>query len=308
MQEERLVSEKSSPFVSVIIPVYNDSERLKTCLKALNGQTYPRESYEIIVVDNGSDVPIGPDVAASGQVLVALETRPSSYAARNKGISLSRGEILAFADSDCIPAPDWIEKGVARLLSVPGCGLVGGRVQVFVQDPAHPTMVELYESVLGFQQENYITEQKFSGAGNLFTFRHVVEKVGGFNSSQLKSAGDVEWGWRVFSHGFKLVYGPDVRVAHPARHSLRQLHKRAVRIAGGLHDVRSKDRRWFLGLDKEILRGLLPPIHATAQALTDLRLRGPRQRLLVVFVAFFEKYSRVLERFRLMVGGSSTRK
>jgi glycosyltransferase involved in cell wall biosynthesis len=308
MQEERLVSEKSSPFVSVIIPVYNDSERLKTCLKALNGQTYPRESYEIIVVDNGSDVPIGPDVTASGQVLVALETRPSSYAARNKGISLSRGEILAFADSDCIPAPDWIEKGVARLLSVPGCGLVGGQVQVFAQDPAHPTMVELYESVMGFQQEQYVTEQKFSGAGNLFTFKHVVDKVGGFNSSQLKSAGDVEWGWRVFSHGFELVYGPDVCVAHPARRSLSQLYRRAARIAGGLHNVGSENHRSFLGFDKEILRGLLPPVHATVRVLTDSRLRGMKQRLLVVFVAFFEKYARAVEYFRLTLGGESKRK
>jgi glycosyltransferase involved in cell wall biosynthesis len=302
------VPEKPFPFVSVIIPVYNDSERLKACLRALSDQTYPRESFEIIVVDNGSDIPVGPDVAASGQVIVALETRPSSYEARNKGISLARGDILAFADSDCVPAPDWIEKGVARLLSVTGCGLVGGRVQVFAQDPAHPTMVELYESVMGFQQEYYITKQKFSGAGNLFTFKHVVDEVGGFNSSQLKSAGDVEWGWRVFSHGFKLVYGTDVCVAHPARRSLRQLHKRATRIAGGLHDVRSKGKRLFAGFDKEILRGLLPPIHATVQVLTDPRLRGLRQKLPVVFVAFFEKYSRALERFRLMLGGKSTRK
>jgi glycosyltransferase involved in cell wall biosynthesis len=302
------VSEKQPPFVSVIIPVYNDSERLKTCLKALEGQTYPRSSYEIIVVDNGSSHPIEPVVASFGGVSVARESQPSSYAARNKGISLARGEILAFADSDCIPAPDWIEKGAACLLSVPGCGLVGGRVQVFVQDPEHPTMVELYESVLGFQQENYITEQKFSGAGNLFTFRHVVDKVGGFNSSQLKSAGDVEWGWRVFSHGFKLVYGPDVCVAHPARRSLRQLYKRATRIAGGLHDVKPLNYHSFLGIDKEVLRGLLPPFHAAVRVLRDPRLRGLKQRLFVVFVAFFEKYARTVERFRLAFGGESTRK
>ena len=41
-------------FVSVIIPVYNDSNRLKLCLQALEKQTYPSERYEVIVVDNNS--------------------------------------------------------------------------------------------------------------------------------------------------------------------------------------------------------------------------------------------------------------
>ena len=46
---------KSNPFVSVIIPVFNDSDRLLTCLKALEHQTYPKNLYEVIVVDNDSE-------------------------------------------------------------------------------------------------------------------------------------------------------------------------------------------------------------------------------------------------------------
>ncbi|MEO1520488.1 MAG: glycosyltransferase family A protein, partial [Cyanobacteria bacterium J06633_2] len=45
----------ASPFVSVIIPVFNDSARLFRCLKALEKQTYPSDRHEIIVIDNGSD-------------------------------------------------------------------------------------------------------------------------------------------------------------------------------------------------------------------------------------------------------------
>lgn len=43
------------PFVSVIIPVFNDQEPLKLCLAALAKQTYPRSQYEVIVDDNGSN-------------------------------------------------------------------------------------------------------------------------------------------------------------------------------------------------------------------------------------------------------------
>ena len=42
------------PFVSVIVPVYNDPERLRLCLRALEGQTYPESRYEIVVMDNGA--------------------------------------------------------------------------------------------------------------------------------------------------------------------------------------------------------------------------------------------------------------
>ena len=58
----KYMNEMSTPFVSVIIPVYNDPIRLETCLQALEEQTYPKSSYEVIVVDNGSDESIEPIV------------------------------------------------------------------------------------------------------------------------------------------------------------------------------------------------------------------------------------------------------
>src|ERR1041385_8126335 len=102
-------------FVSVIIPVWNDPERLTKCLDALRKQTYPAHSYEIIVVDNGSAVPVDRVVASYGHARVVHEQRVGSYAARNSGLKVARGQVIAFTDADCLPAPDWIEKGVAHL-------------------------------------------------------------------------------------------------------------------------------------------------------------------------------------------------
>ena len=79
----------STPFVSVIIPVYNDPIRLQTCLQALEDQTYPKSSYEVIVVDNGSDESIEPIVAEFSQAKATYKAQPGSYAASNKGISLA---------------------------------------------------------------------------------------------------------------------------------------------------------------------------------------------------------------------------
>lgn len=86
------------------IPHLNDLPRLRACLAALERQTYPTDRYEVLVVDNGSDGEVAAAVAAFPHAVLAREERRSSYAARNRGLSLARGAIIAFTDSDCIPA------------------------------------------------------------------------------------------------------------------------------------------------------------------------------------------------------------
>lgn len=66
------MSKASNPFVSVIIPVYNDPIRLKICLQVLEKQTYPENAYEVIAVDNGSDESIEPIVAGFNQAKASL--------------------------------------------------------------------------------------------------------------------------------------------------------------------------------------------------------------------------------------------
>jgi glycosyltransferase involved in cell wall biosynthesis len=183
-------------FVSVIVPVFNDAERLKVCLRALEDQTYLKQLYEVIVVDNGSEESVEPVVAEFGHARVSHEERSGSYAARNRGLALARGEIIAFTDADCIPAADWIEKGVANLLRLSHCGLIAGRVDVFPQDPHRPTAVELYESRTALLQKEYVEDGGFGATANMFTRRAVFERVGLFDGG-LKSGGDIEWSRRV---------------------------------------------------------------------------------------------------------------
>ena len=95
----------SPKFVSVIIPVYNDLKLLSTCLECLDRQTYPKTRFEVLVVDNGSDLPVQPIVSRYSNVKLEKESMPGSYAARNRGIAAARGEILAFTDADCRPSP-----------------------------------------------------------------------------------------------------------------------------------------------------------------------------------------------------------
>ena len=303
----------SLPFVSVIVPVFNDAEHLRYCLKALEHQTYPA-SYEVIVVDNGSDPEQGiADVVAEfNQARVITERQPGSYAARNRGIAAAKGTVLAFTDADCIPAPDWVESGVQALLHAADCGFVAGKVEVFFRDPEHPTAVELYESLwYPLPQQEFVEKHHFGATANVITFASVIQQVGGFDSS-LKSNGDREWGQRIYAAGYRPIFAEQVCVKHPARYSLEQLHRRARRIIGGRYDFQQKKSASFWQRNSlygfTLLQYLIAPVIMLGFNLfLDRRLKTLEQRLQVSGVMFFVCFVYVTELIRLKFGADSYR-
>ncbi len=217
------------PFVSIIIPVYNDSDRLKICLEALENQNYPDNLYEIIVIDNASKEPVKPITDLYERVILIHEAQPGPDVARNTGLKVAKGKYFAFTDSDCIPYSDWLSKGIQKLLEHPEAGLVGGRVDVFPQDEKSLTWVEYYESVFAFPTKLNITAHHFMPTCNMFTTRAVFDKVGVFDPD-LKTPGDEEWGQRVHSHDLPLIYDEATAIRHPARRTYAQLQKKIKRI------------------------------------------------------------------------------
>lgn len=264
----------NGPFVSVIVPVFNDEEALARCLEALERQTYPSDRYEVIVADNASDPPVALDTSRFPHARIVREPRRGSYVARNTGIDRAQGEVVAFTDSDCIPGETWLERGTARLLADPGCGLVAGRIEVFCRDPDHPTAAELYDCVLAFPQARYVEQGHFGATANVFTWRRVIDRVGGFDPA-LQSGGDSEWGKRVAAHGYGVVYEDTAVVAHPARRSFGEIRKKVVRVAGGLS---------ALGYRSGSVRSFRASLH---RVLRDERARGlaRRSKLLLLFIA-----------------------
>lgn len=306
------MSQPLTPFVSVVIPVYNDSHRLKLCLAALEQQTYPQTRYEVIVVDNGSEDAemVKTVVAACNQAIVTEEPIPSSYAARNKGIALSKGEVIAFTDADCIPDLHWIEQGVKSLLQTPNCGLVAGKIVLFFRDPHRLSLVELYESVAAFRQQDHLEKCQYGSTANVFTLRQVFEQVGLFDA-RLKSSGDLEWGQRVHAHGYQQFYAEDAYILHPARYSFAELCKKTIRIAGGIYDgqIQKYDSRFkrntmFL---RVIFSLFLYPIEFSFKILNESELKTINQKLKVAFMTFVVRYLILLELLRLKVGGVSSR-
>jgi len=300
------------PLVSVIIPVFNDEAKLKLCLEALAHQTYAHSCFEVIVVDNGCDAPdaVQALLAAYGDMVLAHESIPGSYAARNRGIALARGEIIAFTDADCIPAPDWIERGVSRLQTLDHWGMVVGNVEVFPKNIRCPTLVESFQMVTGFPQAQHLEQFKGGATANVFTHRQVIDHVGPFNQT-LKSFGDFEWGNRVFSAGYDQVYAAEVTVRHPARRTWQDLRQRTERAAGGVYDYFIQPQDTWIKRNKTFARlivdDLMPPINFAMHSFTHPQLSTLKQRLGVPLVLLGVRYTSALEKIRLRLGGVSKR-
>lgn len=279
------------PFVSVVIPVYNDALRLGRCLEALARQTYPKDALEVVVVDNASQDDVRSVVARFPNAACAFQPVRGPAAARNLGVSVSRGEVIAFTDADCLPEPGWLANGVRALLALPRCGMLAGRVDLFPADPARPTAAELYDSVTYLQQRRH-AERGFAATANAFVLRRVWDEVGGFDQSfTTASAEDQEWGRRAGARGYPAAYADDALVRHPATATLKALCAKAQRIRKGLDQLRRMEGRGGpLEALKVLGRPVYVPVFLCARLALDPRLGGPGARLAVCLVAVYVFY------------------
>ena len=182
-------SATATPRVTVVIPHYRDFTRLDLCLKALEGQTFPREQFEIVVADNAS--PSGEaalQAAVAGRARWVVVGERGAGPTRNGGVAAARGELLAFTDSDCIPEPQWLAEGIAALDRY---DVVGGAMTVLADGPL--TAAEAFERVFAFDNADYVLRKGFTVTANLFCPKAVFQAVGGFRVGVPE---DKEWSHR----------------------------------------------------------------------------------------------------------------
>jgi GT2 family glycosyltransferase len=225
---EREARSSKWPSVTVIVPCYNSAQRVRALLDALGRQTYAREHYRVVLVDDGSTDDAFAAISGDLRVTLLRQNNGGSYKARNTGIRESSGEIVVFTDDDCRPEPDWLERGVQALLDR-SADLVGGRVNVEMSDAA--SLLQLFDVNFYLKQEWYIRQMQWAVTANLFVRRSVLEALNGFNEA-VRSGGDRAFGRAAARAGHKLVYAPDAIVNHPARKTLTELIKKVRRIAG----------------------------------------------------------------------------
>jgi GT2 family glycosyltransferase len=259
---------RERPSVSVVIPHLNQHEAALRCLASVKAQDYPAERVEIILADNGSKGGLERIAQAHPDVRIVREMEPGPGMARNAGVAVAGGEILAFVDADCRAHPGWLSAAVDALESPGATGVVGGDVRIDLADPAHMTGMEAYESVFAYRQKMYIAKMNFSGTGNLAMRRTVFDAVGPF--AGIRVAEDRDWGRRAIARGYKTRYVPGMIVYHPARTGVAEMAIKWQRqTAHDLVDHRAKGRPAFLWLGKAAALIGIVPLHAAKILMSD---------------------------------------
>lgn len=211
----------------VIIPHFNDTNRLRRCLAALMPQLSPEVG--VVVVDNGSTQSLDGVRTDFPDLRIVTETRKSAAIARNRGVAETTAPWLFFLDCDCVPAPDWLAVAQA-LITQTGVGrgdIVGGTVTVFDENPPPRSGAEAFETVFAFDNRCYIEKKGFSVTANLLTTRDVFNAVGLFSPGLSE---DLDWCRRATAQGFRLVYNDALRVAHPTRSDWTALERKWHRL------------------------------------------------------------------------------
>jgi glycosyltransferase involved in cell wall biosynthesis len=264
---------EARPFVSVVIPHYNDLENLARCLDRLERQTWPRDSFEVIVADNNSRCGLDAVRATAGRARVVPAPIQGAGPARNAGVAAARGAILAFIDSDCFAEPGWLAAGVAALDHY---DYVGGEVVTDIADPGAMSIAEAYEAVFAFRFRKYIERERFSGTGNLFVPRRVFERTGPFRAGVSE---DKEWCLRANGAGFRLGYAGEAIVAHPARRTFRELMAKWDRVVVESYLLEREKSFGHLRWIARIVATAGSPLPHSIMVLRHQRLSGPANKL-----------------------------
>lgn len=195
--------------VSVIIPALNEEEMIGRCLDNLEQSEFPRNLFEVIVVDNGSvdrTMEIAQSYSSRLGVKVLQKAGVNISALRNLGAAAAKGEILAFLDADCLVPRDWLGNAVRQLHSGDS-GIVGGCISI----PYESGWVGRVWYGVGYAPKS--GDVSYVPSGNLFMKRVRFLQVGGFNES-LKTSEDFELCVRARTFGLPVRAVAEMAVLH----------------------------------------------------------------------------------------------
>ena len=221
--------------ISIIIPTYNRKNQLEKCLYSIFSQSYPKDRYEVIVVDDGSsdgtDCLIKDLKYRFDNLIYLRQLHQGPAAARNSGITNAKGEIIGFVDDDCILNKYWIKQMIDVHRKNLHIQAVGG--QTWIDSRNVKAAVSQFLANGGIEcRINGKLEVIFLPTCNVSLKRAVLEREK-FNTIFIYPGGeDLEYFWRLFKKGLKLSYRPEIRVLHN-RSNLFLNHLKQAFLYGG---------------------------------------------------------------------------
>jgi cellulose synthase/poly-beta-1,6-N-acetylglucosamine synthase-like glycosyltransferase len=207
--------------VSIIVAAYNSQDTIEKCLKSILTQNYPKDSFEVIVMDGGSK---DDTVKIAEQFLIKVfSIRLNCPAAYNYAHKIAAYPILGFVDADAKVESDWLQK-LAPRLSEPQVAGVSGRIETWNQD--NP-----WARSIGYElKARYSRIGKYTGriaTMNLLLKKSVIEEAGGWDE-KLPSQYDTDLGYRISAEGYKIAYEPTAVCYHFNRPTVKAYYRQQL--------------------------------------------------------------------------------
>jgi glycosyltransferase involved in cell wall biosynthesis len=204
-----------NPLLSVIVPTKGRLAYLRSCLHALADADYPRDRFELVVVNDGGGREVDEIAASFGErldVRVTFPGRPGPSAARNAGAAMARGGFVAFTDDDCEPDPRWLCELERQLERNPGAA-VGGKTRngATCNQPAVASQIVVDAVHAHFNR--HPGRPRFFASNNLAFPARPFRALGGFDEC-FRYAEDRHMCERWIGADHRFVHAPEAVVYH----------------------------------------------------------------------------------------------
>lgn len=184
------------PFISVVIPAYNEEKYLPRCLKALQNQSYLKEKFDITIVDNNSTDKTA-EIAKKYGALVISEKKQGHVYSLNTGLKSAKGAILAITDADTIVSKNWLET-LAKIFQDPSVVGTTGSVKLDLKSESISSFLEkMYQM---FLRLNFAVNRPHTAGPNMALRKSAFKKLKEVDT-RYKISGDVEIGMRLRMFG-----------------------------------------------------------------------------------------------------------
>jgi GT2 family glycosyltransferase len=211
------------PAVSVVIATHGRPQQLLDCLQSLRKQTLSDDTFEVVVVDDYSPVPLALADVGGGPAMHLIRTPQQSGpgAARNAGATVARGKLLAFTDDDCLPAADWLERILETHRADPQV-MLGGKLYNAVPEYAGAEASQVISDIVYAWYNVDPQNARFFSTNNMAVPREDFVELGGFDESFRGASEDRDLCDRWRASGRRMRLAPQALVGHAHRLTLRK--------------------------------------------------------------------------------------
>jgi glycosyltransferase involved in cell wall biosynthesis len=206
------------PSFSIIIPTYQRPFELVRCLKAIQNLNYPKEKFEVIVVDDGSGLEekLLSHFRTNLNLILLHQENFGPATARNHGARLAKNDYLAFTDDDCEPDADWLIKFAEQIKASPK-HLLGGKITNALESNIYSTASQMLVSYFHKYSEQFNPNFAFFTTNNMVLLRSKFLSLGGFDESFIRAAAedrDFSSRWQESNHKMFFLESAIVRHSH----------------------------------------------------------------------------------------------